>query len=88
MPNGRGLPPKLNKTEKSLPGKLLAVVEQYEAVAVGAAASAVVALASDFHIVISKASVASVLTPLATSVLVELNKKLGIVGKVTGRKVG
>lgn len=80
MPMGRTSEQKVSA--KSVLGDIVAFVTAKESVIVGVAASAVVALASDLHIVISNASVASVLTPLATSLLVEIDKKLGVASKV------
>jgi hypothetical protein len=80
MPFGRGAEQKVSA--KSVLGDIVAFVTSKESVIVGAAASALVAVASSLHVVISNASVASILTPLVTSLLVEIDKKLGVASKV------
>jgi hypothetical protein len=79
MPFGRGLEPK----GKSLLSDVVAFVTKEESVIVGAVATGVVALASDLNIAVSNVSVAAILTPLATGLLVALDKKLGLASKIT-----
>jgi hypothetical protein len=63
---------------KNILKQILDLADQHIPLIVGAAVSGVVALAGDLHIVISSASATEILTPVITSVIVELDKAAGV----------
>lgn len=63
---------------KNVLSQVLSAITKNERLIVGAAASGLVALAGDLHIVVSSTSLAAILTPFVTSILVELDNKVGV----------
>jgi hypothetical protein len=63
---------------KQLIQAALVAITQSESIVVGALLSGLVLLAKDLHIVVNKASLAVILTPLITAIIVELDKQAGV----------